>query len=258
MARFPPLVAPEAIFGELQEAGGIRAGRLSGLLLLAGPMTKAELRQQILAQRAHLSPEERQAKSRAIGEGLFSLPEFGRAGRVLFFVGFGTEVVTLPMIVAALEQGKMVAAPKVKEDEAELQLRWLTDPQTQLQPGMMGILEPEDDCPLADVADFDLIVVPAVAWDQQGYRVGYGGGYYDRLLAQVDEIAKRLDQKPWHGLPARGDHGQDAHATNQHAGPIPEVGIGFDCQVVPEVPRADHDLGVDILITETSVLKFRS
>lgn len=188
-------------------------------------MTKPELRKQILARRAALSGEERRAKSAAVQQRLLDLPEFQAAGRVLFFVSFSSEVETLPMIEQALRLGKEVAAPKVMAGQPELELRRLTDPQAQLQPGKLGILEPNDDCPLVSLAEADLIIVPAVAWDERGYRVGYGGGFYDRLLAR--------------------------------AGDVPKIGLGFECQVISEVPRLAHDLGVDILVTEERVLRFR-
>ncbi len=188
-------------------------------------MNKTELRQQILARRGHLTAEERARKSAAIGERLFALEEFKAAGCALFFVGFGSEVETLPMIRQALLQGKRVIAPKVRETKSELELRELRDPEVELHPGAMGILEPDETCPLVAREEIDLIIVPAVAWDEKGYRVGYGGGFYDRLLAKARDI--------------------------------PKVGIGFECQVVSEVPRKEHDLGVDVLVTESRVIRFR-
>jgi 5-formyltetrahydrofolate cyclo-ligase len=187
-------------------------------------MTKADQRQLALAARAHLSAEERALKSAAVWECLQTLPEYRSAARILYFVGFGTEVVTLPMIEAMLAQGKHVATPKVVADEPDMELRQVTQPAIQLQPGTMGILEPDDTCPLLSAQDFDLILVPAVAWDLQGYRVGYGGGYYDRLLAKTEQT--------------------------------PRIGIGFDCQVIDQVVRTEHDLGVDALVTESRVLRF--
>jgi len=188
-------------------------------------MTKAELRKEILCIRSQLSPEERRQKSAAIGARLFGLNEFQAAGKVLFFVNFGSEVETLPMIEEALLQGKLVVAPKVKSRQGEMELRRLDDPQTQLQPGIMGIPEPDETCPPVALEEIHLIIVPAVAWDEKGYRVGYGGGFYDRLLAR-----------------AQG---------------IPKAGIAFECQVIAEVPHTGHDLSVDLLITEKRTLRFK-
>jgi 5,10-methenyltetrahydrofolate synthetase len=194
------------------------------LLWSEAHVTKADLRQLALAARARLTSEERIAGSAAIWERLQQLPEYRKAARLLVFVGFGTEVATLPMIKAMLRQGKGVFAPKVIAEEPDMELRQVTQPEVQLKPGIMGIPEPDETCPLVSADDFDLIVVPAVAWDLQGYRVGYGGGYFDRLLA--------------------------------HTGSTPRVGVGFDCQVFDEVVRAEHDLGVDVLVTESRLLRF--
>jgi 5-formyltetrahydrofolate cyclo-ligase len=88
----------------------------------------------------------------------------------------------------------------------------------------MGIPEPDETCPPVPLEEVDCIIVPAVAWDEKGCRVGYGGGFYDRLLAM--------------------------------AGQTPKIGIGFECQVIKEVPRAEHDLPVDLLVTENRILRF--
>jgi 5-formyltetrahydrofolate cyclo-ligase len=170
-----------------------------------------------------LTPELRREKSAAIQEQLFRLPEVQQAELVLFFVGFGSEVDTLPMIEEALRQGKLVAAPKVVRGNPNLALRQVEQPESQLQPGTMGILEPDDTCQEIALEQIQLILVPAVAWEESGYRLGYGGGFYDRLLARSK---------------------------------APKVGLGFDCQVVAAVPRDAHDLPVDKLITESRLLEF--
>jgi len=186
-------------------------------------LTKVELRRLVLSKRGELTPEQRREKSAAIQERLFYLPEFQQAAVVLFFIGFGSEVDTLPMLEAALGQGKLVVAPKVLKGNSNLVLRQVAQPASQLQPGTMGILEPDNTCPEIALEEIPLIIVPAVAWEESGYRLGYGGGFYDRLLARSKAL---------------------------------KVGLGFDCQVVEAVPRAAHDLPVDRLITESRVLEF--
>jgi 5-formyltetrahydrofolate cyclo-ligase len=189
-------------------------------------LTKLEVRKYVLLQRASLTAAERRRKSSAIAKRLFTLPEYLKAGSVLFFVGFDTEVITLPMLDQALRQRKTVIAPRLKKGRSgEMELRCLSDLPAQLAPGALGILEPDETCPMVPLEEIDLIIVPAVAWDETGHRVGYGGGFYDRLLARA---AEKLC-----------------------------IGIGFDCQVLPQVPRDTHDLGVDMLITETRLLKFK-
>jgi len=186
-------------------------------------LSKRELRKHILDLRAKLSVIDRKQKCERIYNLLKTLPEWNDARQVLFFIGFGTEVDTLPMLKDALVQGKIIVAPKVI-GQGEMKLCQVVNPDTQLQPGAMGILEPDETCPEVPLEDIDLILVPAVAWDSEGFRVGYGGGYYDRLLAKVAAI--------------------------------PKVGIGFDCQLIEKAPRDTHDLPVDILITEHDTKRF--
>jgi len=185
---------------------------------------KKAIRREMLAARARLSLEKRRQKSNAIGRRLCELAEYRDSHTVLFFVGFGTEVSTLPMITHALEGGKTVVAPRVRQESGDLELRQVQNPQEELSEGAMGILEPKSGSPEVPLRQIDLIVVPAVAWDTDGYRVGYGGGFYDRLL------------------------GHNENAVT--------VGLGFECQLIDRVPRAPHDLGVDVLVTEDRVLRF--
>ena len=186
-------------------------------------MRKRELRKAILAARDELSREEISRLSREIQERLFRQEAFQKARTILFFHTMGSEVDTCPMISGALEAGKRVALPRVAS-EGRLEVREIGRGQ-KLVPGPMGILEPGGDCPLVPDDVIDLVIVPAVAWDKEGYRTGYGGGYYDRLLARLKGAA--------------------------------QIGIGFQLQVVEQVPRQSHDLPVHLLITEAEVRDFR-
>ena len=185
-------------------------------------MRKRELRKAILAARDRLSEEEIARLSRRIQEALFREEAFQRAGMVLFFHTIRSEVDTRPMIAAALEAGKRVALPRVAPGN-RLEVREIRRGQ-RLAPGPMGILEPGKDCPLVPDGEIEVVIVPAVAWDKEGYRTGYGGGYYDRLLARLKRARK--------------------------------IGIGFEVQVVERAPREGHDLPVDLLITEAGRREF--
>jgi 5-formyltetrahydrofolate cyclo-ligase len=185
---------------------------------------KSELRAAVLARRDALLPEEIAEKSRAAGERLRSLPEFAAARLVMFFLTFGSEVDTLPMVRQALADGKRVAAPRVERTSRRLLPCEVTDPEADLGPGAYGIREPKAGCVALALDEIDLVLVPAAAWGEDGYRVGYGGGYFDRFLSQA--------KGAW------------------------RVGIGLQVQVVPEVPHGPHDLPVDILVTEAGVRRF--
>jgi len=185
---------------------------------------KRELRDAILKQRDALSADEIAARSAAAGERLLSLPEVGAARLVMFFVSFGSEIDTVPMISRSLAAGKQIAAPRVERSSHRLMPYELRDLQSDLESGAYGILEPKPDRPPARLDEIEVVIVPAVAWDEEGFRVGYGAGYYDRFLPEVPQAVR--------------------------------IGLGFELQVRSEVPRGPNDLPVDILVTEAAVRRF--
>lgn len=187
---------------------------------------KRELRRAILAQRDSLPETEVAALSAAAGARLFSLPEVGLAKVIMFFVSFGSEIATRPMVLRALAEGKRVAAPRADRAARILLPYAVSDLQSDLRPGAYGILEPNSNRPLVPLDEIEVVIVPGVAWDEEGFRVGYGGGYYDRFLPRVDGAVR--------------------------------IGLGFELQVRPTVPRAGKDLPVDMLVTEQAVRRFRS
>jgi 5-formyltetrahydrofolate cyclo-ligase len=179
---------------------------------------KKLLRKQALAERDRLSPDERKKKSSEIEERLFSLPEFRNARTVLFFASFRSEVETLPMVRRALADGKRVVLPKVRG--SELELFEVHDVERDIAPGAWGIPEPRESR-TARVEDIDLIVVPGAAFDDQGNRIGYGAGFYDKLLPLY-----------------RGR----------------TVALAFELQMVSTVPAVSHDIPVQKIITEKRVI----
>ncbi len=186
-------------------------------------MTKADLRRDLLKRRALMDSRSRALKSRAIGERLKGLKEYSEARVIGLFASFGSEVQTSGIIEDALGRGKMVVLPRVDRAEGLLKLYWIQS-LSELSPGTMGIPEPE---PLAEREVkghiLELVVVPGVAFDERGGRIGYGGGYYDRLLAPLK-------------------------------GRVPIVAVGFEEQMVHEVPLMAHDVRVDIIVTESRVI----
>jgi len=189
---------------------------------------KAALRKEILARRDALTVEHRRAKSCQITKKVASLVEFATAESVLLFASFGSEVDTWPLIHHALQAGKTVALPAVAVDKGNkrLVIRRITDTTNDLFPGTWGIMEPAEACPELKIAALDFILLPGVAFDQRGYRLGYGGGYYDRLIA---------------GLPQNtGDRGL--------------VAVAFELQIVPQVPTSDFDLPIPVIVTEKRIM----
>lgn len=183
---------------------------------------KKELRQLILLQREAMPREEVEEKSRRIADRLFSLPEISRGGTVMFFLSFRNEVHTLPMIERAWREGKRVVVPRTVPASRTL-VPCLLEKGDRLRPGVWGILEPEVQKPVAPEA-IEVVVMPGVAFDAEGNRLGYGGGYYDRFLRS---IARRPRT----------------------------VALAFELQVVERVPVGKNDVPVDVVVTEDRVIR---
>ena len=178
---------------------------------------KARLRAEVLPRRDALT--DRDARGARILAQLLALPEWGAAKVVSTFVGVKSEVATLPLIEAALGVGKSVAVPVVEQGALAL---YRIDAVASLAPAPFGLLEPKpelrDAAHRQDPAAVDLFIVPGVAFDRRGGRVGYGKGYYDGLLPKA------------------------------RAGVL-LVGIGFEVQVVDAVPMGPADVRLGRLIT---------
>jgi 5-formyltetrahydrofolate cyclo-ligase len=179
---------------------------------------KKILRKQVLELRFNLSSEERKRKSQEIGQRLFSIPEFHEARTILFFASFRSEVETGDMIRRALAMGKRVVLPKVKD--RELALFRITDFDKDVAPGAWNIPEPAKGTP-SDLQDIDLIIVPGAAFDEKGNRLGYGAGFYDKLLSDYRKTT---------------------------------IALAFEVQIVPTVPADQHDIPIKKIVTEKRVI----
>jgi 5-formyltetrahydrofolate cyclo-ligase len=185
---------------------------------------KSELRRAAIGRRDALSVQEIRRRSAAASSHLFGLPEMESARTVMFFVSFGSEIDTVPMIEEALARGKRVAAPQAEPEGRELRPCEVRDPARDLAPGAHDIREPVAGCREVALEEIDVVIVPAAVWAEDGFRIGYGGGYYDRFLARLPRAVR--------------------------------VGLGLEVQVVPEVPKSGHDLPVQMLVTEAGVRRF--
>ena len=146
---------------------------------------KALIRETMLALRDALDPEERAAKSLLIKSNLFSLPEIMSASSLMFYVSFRSEVRTEPMIKHALSLGKQVIVPVTDMKNKRLLLSQLKDFDEDLAPGTWGILEPKPEKRRpVEYSNIDVVVAPGLAFSEKGWRIGYGGGFYDRLLRE--------------------------------------------------------------------------
>ena len=183
---------------------------------------KSALRLHGRAARRTVLPEMRQAHAYALAERVLALPELARATTALLY-GASTEEADPSVLEFALrERGVRIAYPRVAGPYS-LSLHWVDSAEV-LQPGAFGLLEPLADAPPAPLDQLAVIVVPGIAFDADGNRLGFGGGYYDTLLAGAES-------------------------------PPPTVGFAFDEQVVDEVPHEDHDRPLDIVVTPTRTMR---
>lgn len=190
-------------------------------------MNKKELRRSVIAKRDRLSAEEITGKSRLIAENLFSLPAYRDAKTVMFFISFGSEVDTRPMVEDAIRRGKIALAPKAVPQTRSLIPSQILDWDEDLAPGAYDIPEPaEDKLRPHGPETIDFLLVPGVAFDQKGNRLGYGGGYYDRFFPLL---------KPG----------------------TPLVALVFDLQVQSAVPVDEWDRRVDCIITERRIISIK-
>ena len=185
---------------------------------------KAEIRKEIGQKRDSLSIDERDEKSKKIMDILFPLQEFKDAGVIHFFVNIRSEVFTGEMIKKALSLGKRVVVPFIDSANRRLLLSEIKDYDKDLMPGYWGILEPKrESFREVSIDDVYLMIMPGLAFDEKGGRVGYGGGYYDRLLS----VRNRK---------------------------MPLVAVAFDLQIVGNVPIHEKDVRVDKIVTESRVI----
>lgn len=180
---------------------------------------KTQLKESILEKRNSLSKEEILKKSNEIKNSLFSLSQYKKSKTVMFFVSFNSEVNTHEMIKASL-RNKTVVVPKVIHNEIEPSV--MMDFDSLIPSGKFGILEPIEAMKIA-YKNIDIILVPGIAFDKEGHRIGYGFGYYDKFLKKVPKAIK--------------------------------IGLCFDFQLVEKIPREMHDVPVDMIVTEKRIVK---
>jgi 5-formyltetrahydrofolate cyclo-ligase len=185
---------------------------------------KQAFRRQMLAERAALPAGERADRSREACRHLLSFAKLAACRTVMAFHPMREELDIVPFLDSARQRGQEVWLPLTLVAERRLIPYRYTGPDM-LRPGAYGIMEPDPaKAEEADLAALDAVLVPGVAFDRQGGRMGYGGGFYDRFLAA-------LDRKPM------------------------LIGCGYHFQVVPSVPVEPHDVRLDYLVTEAGVLE---
>lgn len=183
---------------------------------------KREIRKRIMRLRNAMTPEAIGVKSGEIVRHLKEVREIREAYTLMVFLNFGSEVLTDELILWGWDAGKRIVVPLCHPESREM-TPCLLGGFNELETGNYGIREPRADLRrVAPFEEIDAVLVPAVAFDRRGYRVGYGGGYYDRFLPKVPRAA--------------------------------QIGAVFACQIVPEVPTGRYDMQVERVVTEEGII----
>lgn len=185
---------------------------------------KEGIRKKILSLRFQLSQEELIYNSQTIQDVFFLLPEFTCSENILFYVSIKNEVLTEKMICNAVSMGKSVFLPAIAKKKEELEIYEMISLK-HIVKGPYNTMEPDKLANRkADSGEIDLLVIPGIAFDTAGNRIGYGKGYYDKFLKGLSNSAFR-------------------------------IALAFDFQIVQEIQTSGHDIKVDKIITESRVIE---
>jgi len=187
-------------------------------------LIKKALREQLREALSAVPPTQLHERSHRACALLTDTPEYSQAEIMMVFLSLPTEVDTTPLVLRAWRDDKRVLAPRVSFKQRRIlpiEIRSLSD---DLLESPLGIREPAKGVPIP-IENIDLVIVPGLGFDQTGNRIGRGRGFYDRFLVQEE----------WRGI---------------------SCGFAFESQVVDEVPVSDHDMKVDMLVTDQQVRRF--
>jgi 5-formyltetrahydrofolate cyclo-ligase len=181
---------------------------------------KSLLRTQFKSIRSAYSLKEKEKLDKKITNRLINMWKFREAEILFCYVSFGIEVDTRSIIRISLEQGKKIAVPRCVDGKRELEFYTIKSME-ELKPGAFGVLEPEQKAEnrITDL-NSGLCIVPALSFDREGFRLGFGKGYYDRFLSEFEAFT---------------------------------VGLCYSDCVVDRLPHGKYDKNVDILVTEKSL-----
>jgi 5-formyltetrahydrofolate cyclo-ligase len=186
--------------------------------------TKADIRKEIAATIGRLSVDELAEKTSLIENRLFDFANFLEAKIALLYIENPNEVKSTEIIRHTFDQNKIVVLPLVKTDTKKFKLFKIDDFAKDLKPGQNGILQPDPGrCRTVPIDCIDIAIIPGVAFDEKGGRIGSGDGYYDRLIPHLPVTTRK-------------------------------VALALDYQIIPQVPIDSHDKHVDIIITDKRII----
>ena len=186
-------------------------------------MDKKIIRREILIKRAKIWKDNHIMLTEIIMKNLKDTIYYKNAKTIMTFISFGSEIDTHGFIKSGIKEGKNIVVPVTFHENRIMKPSLVLD-FDEFEPGYFNILTPKEEfIRYIDPSEIDLIIVPGAVFDRDGYRVGYGGGYYDRFLSKIDKS-------------------------------VPKIAIGFDLQIVEHVPREEFDIPVDFIITEKEII----
>ena len=155
----------------------------------------------------------------SIADAVLKRSEILHAQTICIYLPLPEEVDTKPIIEEFFRLKKTVVVPKVSGDRLELHA---ISSFNNLQKGTFGVLEPSDSCPLIGIPEVDVFIVPGIAFDTQGFRIGWGKGYYDTVLAGIT---------------------------------VPRIGLAYDVQLIAHVPHTSYDVPMTVVITDKHIIE---
>ncbi len=184
---------------------------------------KREIREEMRAIRRQMPPEVTKKKNERIFQKVISLWEYRQAKVLVVYVSKELEVDTWKLMEHAFSQGKQVAVPRCVPNSRQMEMHLITSVD-ELSKGSYGIMEPSAQAPVLSDTSGAIAIVPAFCNDLQGYRVGYGGGYYDRYLSRFQGS---------------------------------KVGVNYSDCVRRRLIGGRYDVPIDILVTDRSIIRIR-
>jgi 5-formyltetrahydrofolate cyclo-ligase len=185
---------------------------------------KQEIRDEIASQIAALKPDVVDQKTKAIEDRLFEFANYLESRIALLYTPAVNEVATLEIIKRSFAYGKIIVLPAFDSETRQMTLMKVDVPEKDLVEGPRGNLEPHPErCKVVPIDCLDIAIIPGIALDEKGGRIGSGQGYYDRLIPNLPITTRK-------------------------------VGLVFEDQIVPLVPQESHDKHVDIIVTEARII----
>jgi 5-formyltetrahydrofolate cyclo-ligase len=182
--------------------------------------TKSEIRSDIASRLNALPDSEIKEKTKEVENRLFEFANFLESKIALLYLNNRCEVISLDIIKRCFDLYKIVVLPAPSTNQYEMRLMKIDDIDTDLKPGVEGFLKPDTDrCKTVPIESIDIAIIPGIAFDEKGGRLGSGDGYYDRLIPKLPITTRK-------------------------------VGLSFESQIIQQVPAESHDKHVDIIITE--------